>query len=159
MTRQNSGSAFSARTKPFHDRKRSANLENVMLAAGVANLKVDETHEDAESMVSSRLVTGNLDGSMDDPGALQLAIDYGNYSASFGHAQHAPGPFNKYSSHHSSLPHTPTAGMALARNSMPSVSGKGVWGFTAGDDPQNSVMPEIAESVISREEDDFEEAD
>ena len=155
MTRQNSGSAFSARPKPFHDRKRSANLENVILAAGVANLKVDETHEDAESMISSRLVTGNLDGSMDDPGALHSATDYGNY----GHAQHVPGTFNKYSSHHSSLPHTPTAGMALARNSMPSVSGKGVWGFTAGDDPQNSVMPEIAESVISREEDDFEEAD
>ena len=40
---------------------------------------------------------------------------------------------------------------------MPSISNKNVWSYT--DEPQNAGMPEIAESVISREEDDFEEND
>ena len=39
----------------------------MIIAAGVANLRADPTNEDADSMLSSRLVTGNLDGSMDEP--------------------------------------------------------------------------------------------
>ena len=71
LQRQNSGNSSFGRTKPFNDRKRSVNLENMMIAAGVANLRVEhtnlQTNEDAESMLSSRLVTGNLDGSLDEP--------------------------------------------------------------------------------------------
>ena len=152
-SKQNLGTGFSStRTKPFHDRKRSANLENMALAAGVASLRVDQTLEDTESMHSARLATGTLDASMEEPGAPQPVTDYG-------YAQPAPSPFNKYSSHHGSLPHTPTSGAAVARNSMPPVTGKGGWAYTGSEDPQNSAMPEIAESVVSRDEDDWEEAD
>ena len=64
LYRQNSGnSSFTRTQKPFNDRKRSANLENALIAAGVANLKVDE---DEQSMISPRLVTGNLDASHDE---------------------------------------------------------------------------------------------
>ena len=42
---------------------------------------------------------------------------------------------------------------------MPTITGKAGWIFQSNDDPQNSAMPEIAESVVSREEDDFEEID
>ena len=40
---------------------------------------------------------------------------------------------------------------------MPIMSGKAGWVFAANEDP--SIMPEIAESVVSREEEDFEEID
>ena len=44
---------------------------------------------------------------------------------------------------------------------MPTISGgKAGWILQSNDDPhQNSAMPEIAESVVSREEEDFEEND
>ena len=64
FSRQNSGnSSFTRTQKPFNDRKRSANLENALIAAGVANLKVDE---DTNSMISPRVATGNLDASLDE---------------------------------------------------------------------------------------------
>ena len=98
LPRQNSGKTFSALNKPFNDRKRSANIENYIIAAGVANLKID-TNEDEDSMLSSRLVTGNLDDSMNEPSTHFNMTD----NVAINQQQVAPS-FNKYSSHHNTMP-------------------------------------------------------
>ena len=94
-----------------------------MIAAGVANLRVDQTNEDVDSMLSSRLVTGNLDGSMDEP-AIQMQIGEATSS------QHGANPFsNKFSSHQNHTHTPPSSGIAHARNSMPAITGKTGWIF------------------------------
>ena len=89
-------------------------------------------------MVSPRAAAGNLEVSVDE--ATPQVQSQGHHTLNYSSAREV----SKFAS-------TPPGALPNVRNS----SNKGFWSIQPNDDQQ--LMPEIAESVISREEDDFEE--